>query len=72
MTKEITKSELDELDREMRRELCLAAQKAASVIVSLLDSKDEMVRLEAAIYILNRVLGKPIQPYRFERPKKST
>lgn len=35
--------------------------KAAEVLVSLLKSKDDMVKLEAAIYILDRVYGKPKQ-----------
>ena len=33
--------------------------KGAEIIVSLLKSKDDMVKLEAAIFILDRVLGKP-------------
>jgi len=33
--------------------------KGAEIIVSLLNSKDDMVKLEAAIFILDRVLGKP-------------
>lgn len=33
--------------------------KGAKMVVSLLNSKNDMVRLEAAIFILDRVLGKP-------------
>lgn len=33
--------------------------KGAEVMVSLLGSKDDMVKLEAAIFILNRVYGRP-------------
>lgn len=33
--------------------------KGAEIVVSLLQSKSDMVKLEAAIFILNRVLGKP-------------
>ena len=33
--------------------------KGAEIVVSLLKSKNDMVKLEAAIYILDRVLGKP-------------
>ncbi len=33
--------------------------KEAEIIVSLLNSKNDMVKLEAAIFILDRVLGKP-------------
>ena len=32
--------------------------KGAEIIVSLLKSKNDMVKLEAAIFILDRVLGK--------------
>ncbi len=33
--------------------------KGAELVVSLLQSKNDMVKLEAAIFILDRVLGKP-------------
>ena len=33
--------------------------KGAEIIVSLLNSKNDTVKLEAAIFILDRVLGKP-------------
>ncbi len=33
--------------------------KGAEIVVSLLNSKNDMVKLEAAIFILDRVLGKP-------------
>ena len=33
--------------------------KGAEIVVSLLKSKSDMVKLEAAIFILDRVLGKP-------------
>ena len=33
--------------------------KGAEMVVSLLQSKNDMVKLEAAIFILDRVLGKP-------------
>ena len=33
--------------------------KGAEIIISLLKSKNDMVKLEAAIFILDRVLGKP-------------
>ena len=47
--------------------------KAAEVLVSLLKSKDDMVKLEAAIYILDRVYGKPVQIIAEKRgPKNST
>jgi len=48
--------------------------KAAEVLISLLKSKDDMVKLEAAIYILDRVYGKPKQIIIEEKrgPKSST
>ena len=47
--------------------------KAAEVLVSLLKSKDDKVKLEAAIYILDRVYGKPVQIIAEKRgPKNST
>lgn len=33
--------------------------KGAEIVVSLLQSKNDMVKLEATIFILDRVLGKP-------------
>ena len=33
--------------------------KGAEILVSLLKSKNDMVKLEATIFILDRVLGKP-------------
>jgi esterase/lipase len=46
--------------------------KAAEVLVSLLKSKDDMVKLEAAIYILDRVYGKPAITLPKRGPKNST
>ncbi len=47
--------------------------KAAKVLISLLDSKSDEVKLLAAIYILDRVYGKPVQPIAENRgPKSST
>ena len=47
--------------------------KATEVLISLLKSKDDMVKLEAAIYILDRVYGKPVQMIAEKRgPKNST
>ncbi len=33
--------------------------KGAEIVLSLLKSKDDMVKLEAAAFILDRVMGKP-------------
>jgi len=46
--------------------------KATEVLVSLLESKDEAVRLQAAIAIIEYVLGRPVQPIRHESTKHST
>ncbi|MBI3589486.1 MAG: hypothetical protein HY093_03710 [Candidatus Liptonbacteria bacterium] len=46
--------------------------KATKVLVSLLESKDESIRLQAAIIIIEYVLGKPVQPIRHESAKHST
>jgi len=46
--------------------------KAVSVLVSLLESTDETVRLQAAITIIEYVLGKPVQLIRHESTKHST
>jgi len=46
--------------------------KAAEVLVSLLKSENEEIRLQAAIAIIERVLGKPVQHIRFEKDQNST
>ncbi len=46
--------------------------KATKVLVSLLESKDESVRLQAAISIIEWVLGKPVQPIRHESRSNSS
>ena len=46
--------------------------KATTVLVSLLESKDEAVRLQAAIIVIEYVLGKPVQPIRYEMKNNST
>ena len=46
--------------------------KATEVLISLLKSKDDMVKLEAAIYILDRVYGKPVQMIAEKRGLKSS
>ena len=35
--------------------------KAVNVLISLLESKDDAVRLQAAITVIEYVLGKPVQ-----------
>ena len=46
--------------------------KAAEVLISLLDSKSDEVKLLAAIYILDRVYGRPVQPIAENRGSKSS
>ena len=46
-------------------------EKAAEILVSLLDSKNEEIKLQAAIAIIERVLGKPIQRIQLEEDKNS-
>jgi len=46
--------------------------KAVEVLVSLLKSENEEIRLQAAIAIIERVLGKPVQHIRFEKDQNST
>lgn len=46
--------------------------KATTVLVSLLESKDEAVRLQAATIVIEYVLGKPVQPIRYEMKNNST
>ena len=47
-------------------------EKAAEILVSLLDSKNEEIKLQAAIAIIERVLGKPVQRIQLEKEKNST
>ncbi len=53
---------MNKYTNEMKTALNIIKQnplKGAEIVVSLLKSKNDMVKLEAAIYILDRVLGKP-------------
>jgi hypothetical protein len=53
---------MNKYTNEMKTALNIIKQnplKGAEILVSLLKSKNDMVKLEAAIYILDRVLGKP-------------
>lgn len=62
-------NENDEAMQIIRRNVL----KAAEVLISLLNSKSDEVKLLAAIYILDRVYGKPVQPIAEKRgPKSST
>ena len=41
--------------------------KAVKVLISLLESKDDAVRLQAAITVIEYVLGKPVQRIQLEK-----
>jgi len=49
-------------DPEIVKALKAATPQAVRVLISLLDSDDDNVRLKAANIILERELGKPVQP----------
>jgi len=55
MKKKINNNEWEQAMNVFR----LNPAKGAEVVVSLLNSKDDMVKLKAAVFILDRVLGKP-------------
>ena len=65
----MNKKSLEQIAREILRKNVV---KAVSVLVSLLESKDETVRLQAAITIIEYVSGKPVQPIRHESARHST
>ena len=46
--------------------------KAADILVSLLNSKNEEIRLRAAIAIIEQVLGKPVQRIQLKKEQNST
>ncbi len=46
--------------------------KATEMLVSLLGSKDESIRLQAAIAIIEYVLGKPVQTIRYEKSESNS
>ena len=50
------------IDPKIKKALEAALPKAVAVLVSLLESKDEDIRLKAANSICDRNLGKPVQP----------
>ncbi len=56
MTKHKKKTEIEISDEILRKNL----PKAAEVLISLLESKDTLVRAQAAAYIVERVTGRPL------------
>lgn len=59
----MSKKEYEKLKKLALETLERNVDKAAEVLVSLLNSENEEVRLRAATAILERVLGKPTQYY---------
>lgn len=56
MTKHKKKTEIVISDEILKKNL----PKAAEVLISLLESKDTLVRAQAAAYIVERVTGRPL------------
>ena len=56
MTKHKKKTEIEIADEIIRKNM----PKAAEVLISLLESKDVVVRAHAAAYIIERTTGRPI------------
>ena len=56
MTKHKKRTEIEISDEILRKSL----PKAAEVLISLLESKDTLVRAQAAAYIVERVTGRPL------------
>jgi len=66
------KNKIKEYNEEAMQVLRRNVLKAAEVLVSLLNSKDDEVKLLAAIYILDRVYGKPGYAAPIRGPRSST
>ncbi len=56
MTKHKKKTEIEIADEIIRKNM----PKAAEVLISLLESKDKVVRAHAAAYIIEWVTGRPL------------
>lgn len=56
MTNRNKKTEIEISDEILKKNL----PKAAEVLVSLLESKDTLVRAQAAAYLIERVTGRPL------------
>lgn len=66
MTKHKKKTEIEISDEILKKNL----PKAAEVLISLLESKDTLVRAQAAAYIVERVTGSPLLIVPIEGRKK--
>ena len=66
MTKHKKKTEIEISDETLRKSL----PKAAEVLVSLLESKDTLVRAQAAAYIIEWVTGRPLLIIPIESKKR--
>ena len=66
MTKHKKKTEVEISDKILKKNL----PKAAEVLISLLESKDMLVRAQAAAYIVERVTGRPLLILPIESKKR--
>lgn len=65
MTNQKKKTEIEISDEILKKNL----PKAAEVLVSLLESKDTLVRAQAAAYLIERVTGRPLLIVPIDRKK---
>lgn len=65
MTNRKKKTEIEISDEILKKNL----PKAAEVLVSLLESKDTLVRAQAAAYLIERVTGRPLLIVPIDRKK---
>lgn len=65
MTRRKKKTEIEIADEIIRKNM----PKAAEVLISLLESKDTVVRAEAAAYIVEWVTGRPLLIIPIDRKK---
>ena len=66
MTKHKKKTEIEIADEILRKSM----PKAAEVLISLLESKDKVVRAHAAAYIIEWVTGRPLLIIPIESKKR--
>ena len=66
MTKHKKKTEIEIADEILRKNM----PKAAEVLISLLESKDTLVRAQAAAYIIEQTTGRPLLIIPIENKKR--
>ena len=66
MTKHKKKTEIEIADEILRKNM----PKAAEVLISLLESKDTLVRAQAAAYIIEQTTGRPLLIIPIESKKR--